>query len=159
MLKVKFKKLHPNAKLPTYANPGDAGMDLYACLEMIKWHKLVKQEDYTIHVCPGKRELIPVGLSVELPPGYEAQIRPKSGLALMEGITVLNSPGTIDEGYRGPIGVILINLSQDNFSFVVKNGMKIAQMVIKPVEQAEIEEIEELSDTERGTGGFGSTGE
>jgi len=158
-MKVKFKKLHPNAKLPSYAKPGDAGMDLCACLDMINWSKVMNPEDYAIYVAPGTIELIPIGLSMELPPGYEAQIRPRSGLALKEGITVLNSPGTIDEGYRGPVGIILINHLQSNFSFKVTNGMKIAQMVIKPVERAEIEEVEELSDTERGQGGFGSTGE
>jgi len=167
MVKVKFKKLHQNAKLPTYAKPGDAGMDLYACLNMVLGLGETPSEEVVWYLSQGNRILIPTGLSMELPLGYEAQIRPRSGLALKEGITVLNSPGTIDAAYRGAVGIILINHTnivnsrmENTFlkSFKIKNGMKIAQMVIKKVEQAEIEEVDELSDSERGSDGFGSTG-
>lgn len=147
-MKVKFKKLVPHAQLPTYAHEGDAGMDLRAC-----FNEPHKSET----LLPGDTALIPTGLSMELPEGYEAQIRPRSGIALKYRITVLNSPGTVDCHYRGPIGVVLIN--HGPWHMVIENGMKIAQMVIKPVEQAEIEEVEELSNTERGEGGFGSTGD
>lgn len=156
-MKVRFKKLHQEAALPDYAKQGDSGMDLRACLHMISWSGVMKPEDYAIYIFPGDLKLIPTGLSMELPAGYEAQIRPKSGLALKNSITVLNSPGTVDCGFRGEIGIILINHSK-NDTFVVRDGMKIAQMVIKPVEQAEIIEVEELSESERGQGGFGSTG-
>jgi dUTP pyrophosphatase len=157
-MKVKFKKLHPNAKIPTYAKSGDAGMDLFACLDGRQWPSDVDPKDWSLYIAPGERMLVPTELSMELPNGYEAQIRPKSGLALHHGVTVLNSPGTVDEGYRGPIGVILINHSDSGLAFKVTNGMKIAQMVIKPVESVEVEEVVELTDSERGSGGFGSTG-
>lgn len=142
---VKFKKLHPNAKLPTYAKPGDAGMDLYACL------------DEKILVNPGHTKLIPTGLAMELPEGYEAQIRPRSGLAKDNNITVINSPGTVDFGYRGPIGILVINHHPCTGKYI-ESGMRVAQMVVKPVEQSIIVEVEELSDSDRGEGGFGSTG-
>lgn len=157
-MKAKFKKLHPSAELPTYAKLGDAGMDLYACVDK-DTQGAFKGEDgkYRIRIYPATRKLIPTELSMELPFGYEAQVRSKSGLALKNGISVLNSPGTIDAGYRGPVGIILINHGHSFFDAV--HGSKIAQMVIKSVEQAEIEEVDELSDSERGEGGFGSTGQ
>ena len=130
--------------LPEYATPQSAGMDLRANLS----------EAVTLQ--PLERRLIPTGLHIALPAGYEAQVRPRSGLALKKGITVLNTPGTIDADYRGEIGVVLINLSQE--PFVVNDGERIAQMVIARHEQADIVQVEELTDTERGTGGFGHTG-
>lgn len=133
-----------NNELPTYATKGSAGMDLRANL----------QEDVVI--APGERKLISTGLFIELPVGYEAQIRPRSGLALKKGVTVLNSPGTIDADYRGEIGIILINHGEE--SFTVANGERIAQMVIAKHETVEFEQVESLDETERGSGGFGSTG-
>jgi dUTP pyrophosphatase len=130
--------------LPAYATEGSAGMDLCAHI-----HESVVLE-------PLERKLIPTGLFIELPTGYEAQIRPRSGLALKQGITCLNSPGTIDADYRGEIGVILINLS--NEMQVIKTGDRIAQMVIAPVTQISWEPATELTPTNRGAGGFGSTG-
>ena len=130
--------------LPQYATPQSAGMDLRANLEA------------PVTLQPLERRLIPTGLHIALPAGYEAQVRPRSGLALKKGITVLNTPGTIDADYRGEIGVVLINLSQE--PFVVNDGERIAQMIIARHEQAEIIQVEELSDTERGSGGFGHTG-
>lgn len=135
------KSLHA---LPNYETIASAGMDLRANLSE------------PIVLEPLQRALIPTGLFMELPIGYEAQVRPRSGLALKKGITCLNSPGTIDADYRGEIGVILANLS--NETFVVENGERIAQMVIAKHERAEWIEVEVLSETERGTGGFGSTG-
>ncbi len=105
---------------------------------------------------PGERKLIPTGFKMALPEGYEAQVRPRSGLAIKNGISVLNTPGTIDEDYRGEVGVILVNLGSE--AFTVKRGDRIAQMVIKKVEQADIEEVESLSETHRSSGGFGHTG-
>lgn len=139
---VKFRSINPSAILPSYAHPGDAGMDLRSV------------EELTIQ--PGARALVHTGLVMMLPPGYEAQVRPRSGLALKNGITVLNTPGTIDEGYRGEIGVILANFGSE--SFKVEAGAKIAQMVIAPCTRAEIVETQEVDETSRGTGGFGSTG-
>jgi dUTP pyrophosphatase len=139
---VNFKKIHPAAVLPAYARPGDAGMDVCAC------------EAATLH--PGERKLVKTGLVMELPRGTEAQMRPRSGLALKNGITLLNTPGTIDEGYRGEVGIILINLGKETFE--VQPGMRIAQMVIAPVLHVATAETAEVSGTVRGTGGFGSTG-
>lgn len=130
--------------LPAYATEGSAGMDLFAHI-----HESVVLE-------PLERKLIPTGLFIELPTGYEAQVRPRSGLALKQGITCLNSPGTIDADYRGEIGVILINLS--NEMQVIKTGDRIAQMVIAPVTQISWEPATALTPTNRGAGGFGSTG-
>ena len=130
--------------LPQYATPLSAGLDLRANL------------DTPLVMKPLERILVPTGLSIALPAGYEAQVRPRSGLALKKGITVLNSPGTIDADYRGEIRVILINLSTEEF--VVEDGERIAQMVIARHEQAEWEEVEVLDSTERGDGGFGHTG-
>ena len=130
--------------LPQYATPQSAGMDLRANL------------DAPVTLRPMERRLIPTGLHIALPAGYEAQVRPRSGLALKKGITVLNSPGTIDADYRGEIGVLLINLSQNDF--VVNDGERIAQMVIARHEQADWVETAELDATERGEGGYGHTG-
>ncbi len=132
---------HP---LPAYATPQSAGMDIRANL----------QEPVTLQ--PLQRALVPTGLRMALPQGYEAQIRPRSGLALKHGITVLNTPGTIDADYRGEVGVILINLSQE--PFVIQDGERIAQMVIARHEQPEVELVEVLDETLRGEGGFGHTG-
>ena len=139
---LKIKKIHDKAIIPNYANEGDAGLDLYAVKELV--------------LSPGERGLVHIGIQIELPKNTEAQIRPRSGLALKNGITTLNSPGTIDEGYRGEIGVILINHSNEVFN--VEQGMKIAQMVIKPVFKVNIIETSELSDSERNEKGFGSSG-
>lgn len=143
-MKVKFVNTshHP---LPKYETSLSAGMDLRAFLP---------EGPITLH--PLERTLVKTGLFMELPAGYESQVRPRSGLALKKGITVLNSPGTIDADYRGEICVILINLSNEDF--VISDGERIAQMVIARHEQAEIIEVTELSDTDRGTGGFGHTG-
>ena len=130
--------------LPQYATPQSAGMDLRANL------------DEPVTLKPLERRLIPTGLHIALPAGYEAQVRPRSGLALKKGITVLNTPGTIDADYRGEIGVVLINLSQE--PFVVNDGERIAQMVIARHEQGEFVEVEVLDETERGEGGYGHTG-
>lgn len=139
---LKIKKNNEKAIIPKYAHEGDAGLDLYSVEECI--------------LEPGERGLIHTGIQIELPNNTEAQIRPRSGLALKYGITTLNSPGTIDEGYRGEIGVILINHSKECFK--VEEGMKIAQMIIKPVVKVEIKETNKLSDTERKDNGFGSSG-
>ena len=139
---LRFRRIHPDAVLPSYAHPSDAGMDVRSV------------ENLTI--APGKRALVHTGLVVLLPPLYEAQVRPRSGLALKSGVTVLNTPGTIDSGYRGEIGVILVNLGDDVFA--VKKGDKIAQIVIAPVTQPTVVETEEVDETDRGSGGFGSTG-
>ena len=130
--------------LPAYATVQSAGMDLRANI------------DEPIVLKPLERRLIPTGLHIALPAGYEAQVRPRSGLALKKGITVLNSPGTGDADYRGEVGVLLINLSQEDF--VVNDGERIAQMVIARHEQAEFVEVEVLDETERGEGGYGHTG-
>ena len=139
---LKVVKIHKDAILPNYAHPGDAGLDIYSVEE-----KLLK---------PGERALIKTGIKIELPKGTEAQMRPRSGLALKHGISLVNSPGTIDEGYRGEIGVIIIN--HGNEAFKVEKGMKICQMVVKPVWTVNVEEVSELDETSRGEGGFGSTG-
>lgn len=130
--------------LPAYATGQSAGMDLRANI------------DAPVTLKPLERKLIPTGLYIALPPGYEAQVRPRSGLALKKGITVLNSPGTVDADYRGEIGVLLVNLSQEEF--VVNDGERIAQMIIARHETAEFVEVEALDETERGAGGYGHTG-
>lgn len=130
--------------LPSYETNQAAGMDIRAAL------------DKTITLDPGERQLIPTGFKIALPKGYEAQIRPRSGLAIRNGITMLNSPGTIDADYRGEVKVIAINHGQE--SFEINHGDRIAQMVISPVTQLQFNEVEELPETERGDGGFGSTG-
>jgi len=143
---LRVKKLHPDAKLPVYATAEAAGADLFAYIG----------EGKLIQIDPGERVLISAGVAVALDPGWEIQIRPRSGLALKKGITILNSPGTIDSDYRGAIGAILINTS--DMPFVVEHGDRIAQMVIAPVHQAFFHEVEELDSTSRGAGAFGSTG-
>lgn len=130
--------------LPSYATAQSAGMDLVAALEE------------AVELSPGERMLIPTGLSIALPPGFEAQVRPRSGLALKHGVTVLNSPGTIDADYRGEIKVILANLGQEPFT--VERGMRVAQMVVARHETVAWQVVESLEDTDRGSGGFGSTG-
>lgn len=143
MISINIRNQSSN-ELPEYATNGAAGMDIRAHLS----------EAVTLQ--PLERRLIPTGLFLEIPVGYEVQIRPRSGLAYKHGITVLNSPGTIDSDYRGEVGVLLINLS--NEAFVIENGERVAQMVVAAHEQASWKEVSELSDTDRGAGGFGSTG-
>ena len=143
MIKIKVVN-RGHQQLPAYATPQSAGMDLRANLS----------EPITLH--PMERRLIPTGLHIALPEGYEAQERPRSGLALKHGLTVLNTPGTIDADYRGEIGVVLINLSQEDF--VINDGERIAQMVIARHEQGDLVVVEELDQTERGEGGYGHTG-
>ena len=133
-----------NQPLPKYQTAQSAGMDLRANI------------DAPVLLKPLDRKLIPTGLHIALPEGYEAQIRPRSGLAIKKGITVINTPGTIDPDYRGDIGVVLVNISNEDF--VVQPGDRIAQMVINKFEQAEFEVVEELDETERGEGGYGHTG-
>ncbi len=137
-----FKRIHPEAILPAYAHTSDAGMDVRSV------------EALTIPV--GKHALVHTGLVALLPLGYELQVRPRSGLALKQGVTVLNTPGTIDAGYRGEIGVILANFGESDFE--VKPGDKIAQLVFAPVVQPIVEEADAIDETDRGAGGFGSTG-
>ena len=157
-----FKKAHPDAKIPTYAHEGDAGMDVYAV------------EDVTLY--PNTPTLVKTGLIAEIPTGYEIQVRPRSGLALKQGITVWNSPGTVDSGYRNEIGVILLwspkcmsRLTKEGYCLLqpsahepaekmIWKGDRIAQFVVAPVTRCEPVEVQEVSDTERGKGGFGSTG-
>ena len=143
MIKIKVVN-RGHQQLPAYATPQSAGMDLRANLD----------EPVTLH--PLERRLVPTGLHIALPEGYEAQVRPRSGLALKHGLTVLNTPGTIDADYRGEIGVVLVNLSNEDF--VVNDGERIAQMVITRHEQGDFVVVEELDETERGEGGYGHTG-
>ncbi|MFS0822459.1 dUTP diphosphatase [Bacillus sp. 1P02SD] len=139
---LKVMLLNEDARLPLQANPGDAGLDLFSAEE-----KVIK---------PGEAELVKTGIKMELPPGTEAQVRPRSGLALKHSVTVLNSPGTIDEGYRGEVAVILINHGKEDF--VVEKQMRIAQMVIAEVAQVNLLQVEDVAASERGEGGFGSSG-
>ena len=143
---IRLRRLAHNADLPlpSYATQGAAGMDLVAAV------------GEPIVIAPGQRALIPTGLAIALPHGYELQIRPRSGLALRQGIVLPNSPGTIDEDYRGEVQVILLNAGQEDF--IVERGMRIAQAVLAPVVRAEWQVTDTLDDTARGTGGFGSTG-
>ena len=142
---VKIKVVNKGHQpLPQYATPQSAGMDLRANL------------DEPIVLRPLERRLVGTGLYIALPEGYEAQVRPRSGLALKWGITVLNAPGTVDADYRGEVGVILINLSQEDF--VINDGERIAQLVIAQVEQGDLQVVAELDETERGAGGYGHTG-
>ena len=144
MIEILIKRLSKEVSLPKYETSGSSGMDLAANI------------DDKITIDPGKTVVIPTGLSLSIPKGFEVQIRPRSGLAAKQKITVLNTPGTIDADYRGEIKVILINLSEN--SFIVERGLRIAQMVVCPVVQAQLKEVNDLSETERGKGGFGSTG-
>ncbi len=132
--------------LPAYGSAGSAGLDLLAAIDA----------GVEVALAPGERLLVPCGISIALPEGYEAQVRPRSGLALKHGLSILNSPGTIDSDYRGEIGVILVNHGQE--AFVLKRGMRIAQMVIAPVMRAALMEVQSLPESARGAGGFGSTG-
>ncbi len=143
---VKIKKLRKfDWPLPQYESEGAAGMDLRAYIEGEK-----------LTLKPMERLLVPSGLAMEIPPGYEMQIRPRSGLALKQGVTMVNTPGTIDSDYRGEVGVILINLGENDFE--LRHGERIAQMVLAPVTRCAWIEVEDLEETRRGAGGFGSTG-
>ena len=142
MTTIRFQKLNPQATIPTQVHPGDAGMDLVSI--------------EAAEIVPGGRRLVHTGLAVEIPVGFEGQVRPRSGLALKNGVTVLNAPGTIDAGYRGEIGVVLANFGEDTFK--VEPGMRIAQLVIAAVASVTVEVSDTLSSSERGAGGYGSTG-
>jgi len=145
-VRVCLKKLPHGADLPLpdYQSAGAAGFDLTAAV------------DTPLELHPGRRALVPTGLAMALPEGFEAQVRPRSGLAAKHGVTVLNTPGTIDSDYRGEVKVILINLGEE--TLVIEHGMRIAQMVVAPVIQADLQEVTDLDATARGAGGFGSTG-
>ena len=144
MVKILVKKFDKNIKLPTYKTSGSSGMDLVAYIKN------------KITIDPGKTVMIPTGIAVAIPKNYEIQIRPRSGLAAKKGISVLNTPGTVDSDYRGEIIIILINLSKK--SFVVKSGDRVAQMIVCPVAKGKLQEVKNLPKTVRGKGGFGSTG-
>lgn len=148
---VRFKRLDPYAALPAYQSEQAAGMDLAACLP-----GSVTGEEAVLILKPGDIALVPCGFAMALPPGFEGQVRPRSGLASKHGITVANTPGTIDSDYRGPVKVALINLGRE--AFTITHGMRIAQLVIAPVARATAVEVTELDETARGAGGFGSTG-
>ena len=141
-MKLKVKKLTENARLPHRAHPRDAGMDLCA--------------SHALTLAPGEAKRVHTGIAIELPAATEAQVRPRSGLAFKHAVTVLNAPGTIDEGYRGEVGVLLINHGSAPFAIAI--GDKIAQMIVQPVLAVQVEEADTLSDTARAEGGFGSTG-
>jgi dUTP pyrophosphatase len=141
---IKIKKMRSKAVLPAYMSALAAGMDLYACLEK------------NVCLVPGQRELIPTGIAMALPPGYEGQVRPRSGLALRRGVTLVNAPGTIDADYRGEVGVIVINHGDEDV--IIADGERIAQLVVAPVHRAVLETVEELDETARNDGGFGHTG-
>jgi len=141
---IRIKKLHPDACLPRYMTDLSAGMDVHALPEQ------------TVTLSPGQRCLVPTGFALAIPSGYEIQVRPRSGLAIKHGVTLLNTPGTIDADYRGELGIILINHGGDDF--IVARGDRIAQLVVASVSRAEIEEVTELDETSRGAGGFGHTG-
>ena len=144
MVKILVKKYNKNIKLPSYKTAGSSGMDLVANLKK------------KINIAPGKIAIVPTGIAVAIPKNYEIQIRPRSGLAANNGISVLNTPGTIDSDYRGEIKIILINLSEKKF--FIKSGDRIAQMILSPVAKIKLKEVKNLSNTVRGKGGFGSTG-
>lgn len=144
MVEIKISRQHPKARLPEYMSAEAAGMDLYACMET------------DIVLAPGKRVLVATGIAIALPAGFEAQIRPRSGLALKHGVTLLNSPGTIDADYRGMVSVIMVN--HGDRDFIVSHGQRIAQMVIAPVSRGRWRLVDELPATIRGAGGFGHTG-
>lgn len=133
-------------QLPSYETKGAAGMDIRAALGAGK----------TITLSPGERQLVPTGFIFEIPHGFEMQVRPRSGLAIKHGVTCLNTPGTIDSDYRGEVKIILANLGQDLFT--IDHGMRIAQLIVAPIVQADLFEIDQVSETDRGSGGFGSTG-
>jgi dUTP pyrophosphatase len=141
---LEIKRLSPLATIPAYQSSGAAGLDLHAAIDVERI------------IDPGGIEMIPIGIAIALPAGHEGQVRPRSGLGTRHGITLPNAPGTIDEDYRGEISVPLINLGTKPFT--VEPGMRIAQMIVSPVTHCGITEVDELDDTERGVGGFGSTG-
>ena len=141
-MQLLIHKLDPRATVPSYAHPGDAGLDLASC--------------ETVEIAPGSTAMVRTGVAIALPPGTEGQVRPRSGLAAKHAVTVLNAPGTIDEGYRGELRVILINHGLEVFR--VEPGMRIAQLVVAPVLRVETSLVDSLDDTARGVGGFGSTG-
>ncbi|MGH7707492.1 MAG: dUTP diphosphatase [Vulcanimicrobiaceae bacterium] len=145
-MRIELARLPEGADLPlpAYMTPGAAGADIYAAVAA------------DLVLAPGGRALVPTGIALAIPPGFEAQVRPRSGLALRAGVTLLNAPGTIDADYRGPVGVILANLGSE--PFVVRRGDRIAQLVVAPVARAEFVEVESLDATTRSDGGFGSTG-
>ena len=143
-VELRFLRLHPGAQLPAYQRENAAGLDLHACLEA------------SVTISPGDIVMIPCGFAMAIPHGYEAQVRPRSGLATKYGIGMPNSPGTVDSDYRGEMKVPLVNLGRA--PFVVEHGMRVAQMVIAPVARATVCVVEELDGTSRGAGGFGSTG-
>lgn len=143
-MEIRIKRLRDNAVLPRYMTDGAAGMDLCAAVEE------------PLRLMPGERKLVPTGIALAIPPGYEGQVRPRSGLALRQGIGMVNAPGTIDADYRGEIGVILINLGSE--AATIAPGDRIAQLVIAPVQRACLVPVEELDETDRGEGGFGHTG-
>ena len=144
MVKILVKKFNKNIKLPAYKTSGSSGMDLVAYIK----NKII--------INPGKTAMIPTGIAVAIPKNYEMQIRPRSGLAVNKGISVLNTPGTIDSDYRGEIKIILINLGKKSFD--IKSGDRIAQIIVCPISKAKFKEVKQLPKTTRGKGGFGSTG-
>lgn len=144
MIPVQIKKLNPNAEIPKYMTSGSAGCDIKACLPQ------------TLQIPAGGRAAVPTGLAFGIPQGFEIQVRPRSGLSIKQGLTVVNSPGTIDCDYRGEIMVLMINLGTEMVS--IQNGDRIAQLIIQKVDQVQWDVVEELTETQRGTGGFGSTG-
>jgi dUTP pyrophosphatase len=143
MVEVSITRLDAGLPLPTYARPGDAGADLHTTID--------------VTLSPGERALVPTGIAIALPEGYAAFVHPRSGLALRHGLSVVNTPGTIDAGYRGEIAVLLVNHDQHE-PVSISRGDRIAQLVVQRVEQAEFVEVDELPDSERGAGGYGSTG-
>ena len=144
MIQVKIKKLHPQAVIPAYMTEHAAGLDLCTVIEA------------PVVLAPGERTLLPTGLAMEIPPGFEGQVRPRSGLALKQGVSLVNSPGTIDADYRGEIGIIIINHGAEPVEFLP--GDRVAQLIIAPVTQAILLEADELNDSVRSSGGFGHTG-
>jgi dUTP pyrophosphatase len=144
MISIKIRKLHPSAQVPRYMSSGAAGCDVTACLESARV------------LAPSARDAIPTGLAVEIPPGFEIQVRPRSGLAFKQGLTVVNAPGTIDSDYRGEVKVLVINLGTEPVT--VQPGDRIAQLVLQRVDQMAFEESDSLAESVRGAGGFGSTG-
>jgi len=147
MIELRLKRLSSRATLPAYQSAGAAGMDLAACLP---------EDNATMTIAPGQIVLVPLGFAVAIPPGFEGQVRPRSGLATKHGIGIPNAPGTVDSDYRGEMKVALVNLSRE--AFAVTHGMRIAQLVIAPVAHAALREVVTLDETARGSGGFGSTG-
>lgn len=144
MIRVKIKKLHPQAVIPTYMTEHAAGLDLCTVI------------DAPVMLAPGERTLLPTGLAMEIPPGFEGQVRPRSGLALKKGVALVNSPGTIDADYRGEIGIIIINHGVEPVEILP--GDRVAQLIIAPVTQAILVEADDLNDSVRSSGGFGHTG-